>query len=75
MTDQHPIGMASMDEDGTIHLDLRAEGEAGEHGLALFSYAPSDPDYAMVLRHLGGLKPGEKKLVPPWPDEPAGTRG
>jgi hypothetical protein len=75
MTDERPIGTASMAEDGTIHLDLRAEGEAGEHGMALFSYPPSHPEYQMVLRHLGGLKPGEEKLVPPWPDEPAGARG
>ncbi len=69
MTDERPIGTASMSEDGTIHLDLRAEGAEGEHGMALFSYAPSHPEYQSVLRHLGGLKPGEEKLVPPWPSE------
>jgi hypothetical protein len=28
---------------------------------------PSDPHYEHMLRHLGGLEPGEAKPVPPWP--------
>jgi hypothetical protein len=69
MTDERPIGMASMKEDGTIVLDLRAESREGDVGAALFEYAPADPDYQSVLDHLGGLKPGESKLVPPWKDD------
>lgn len=30
---------------------------------------PSDPGYAALLAHLGGLKPGEEKNAPAWPDE------
>lgn len=40
-----PIGVATMKEDGTIILTLRAEGENGEVGDAIFSYAPDDMAY------------------------------
>ena len=51
------IGDATMEEDGTIRIRIRME----DHGLvgeALHRYKPSDPDYAKVLAHLPGLKPG-----------------
>ena len=67
--DDRPVGTATMREDGTIVLDLRAESPQGDIGPALFEYAPSDPDYQSVLAHLGGLKPGESKLVPPWEED------
>ncbi len=66
MTDS--IGTATMKEDGTIVLQLRAEAPDGTHGSSLFTYGPDDKDYASVLKHLGGLKPGESKPVPPWDD-------
>jgi hypothetical protein len=28
-------------------------------------YAPNDPHYAFIKRHLGGIAPGETKPVPP----------
>jgi hypothetical protein len=31
--------------------------------------SPSDPGYAALLTHLGGLKPGEEKNAPAWPDD------
>lgn len=67
MTDS--IGTATMTDDETLVLDLRAEGPGGERGDARFVYSKDDPDYAAVLTHLGGLRPGESKDVPPWPDE------
>jgi hypothetical protein len=66
------IGVATMQPDGTILLQLRAEGPGGLEGDALLTYPPADPDYANVLQHLGGLAPGQSKPVPPWPD--AGVR-
>jgi hypothetical protein len=57
------IGDAKMLDDGTIVLDLRHPAWAQK------KYAPSDPEYASVLKHLGGLRPGESKGVPPWPDD------
>jgi hypothetical protein len=61
------IGSARMEEDGTIVLELRAEGPKGLTGDALLTYPPGHPDYKIILRHLGGLKKGEIKRVPPWP--------
>jgi hypothetical protein len=61
-----PIGTATMRADGTIVLDLRAEGPGGAVGQGRLTYPPDHPQYAAVLRHLGGLRPGETKPVPPW---------
>jgi len=60
------IGQAAMTQDGTIVLDLRAEGPGGAHGDARLTYPPGHKDYQMILKHLGGLKPGEVKPVPPF---------
>jgi hypothetical protein len=62
------IGSATMDQDGTIVLLLRAEGPGHVRGDARLVYPPSHKDYRMVLDHIGGLKPGETRVVPPWPD-------
>jgi len=61
------IGSATMEEDGTIVLQLRAEGSEGPIGDALLRYPPNHPEYNNILRHLGGLKKGAVKQVPPWP--------
>ena len=63
------IGSATMKEDGTILLQLRAEGPGGVLGDALLTYTPGHPDYEKILEHVGGLRPGEEKPVPPWPEE------
>lgn len=63
------IGSAHMLPDGTIELLLRAEGPGGMRGDAKFTYPPSDPQYQMVLNHVGGLEPGATKSVPPWPEK------
>ncbi|WP_198370511.1 hypothetical protein [Roseomonas rosulenta] len=61
-----PIGTARMEPDGTIVLDLVAR-QGGTVGHGRLTYPPSHPDHAMILRHLGGLRPGEVKPVPPFP--------
>lgn len=63
-----PIGTAWMERDGTIVLQLRAEGPGGIVGDSMVRYPRSHREYDQVLRHLGGLKPGETKPVPPWPE-------
>jgi hypothetical protein len=35
----------------------------------MVKYPPGDPDYDKVLKHLGGLKPGDDKPVPPFPEK------
>lgn len=61
------IGVATMEADGTIVLQVRAV-EGGAVAEALFRYPKDHPEYAAVLKHLGGMRPGESKPVPPWPD-------
>ena len=67
--DASSIGSATMESDGTIVLQLRAEGP-GVRGDAQLRYPRDHKQYDSVLEHLGGLRPGESKPVPPWPDEP-----
>lgn len=62
------IGSAYLEADGTLVLILRAEGPGGIRGDSLLRYPPAHARYQDVLRHLGGLNPGEQKPVPPWPD-------
>lgn len=54
-----------MSEDRTIVLDLRAS-DGNAVGDARIIYKPGEPHYDEVLRHLGGLSPGEVKPVKPW---------
>ena len=65
------IGVATMSADGAITLQLRAEGAGGTVGDAVFVYKPGDPMYAEVKQHIGDIKPGETKPVPPWPSTPS----
>lgn len=66
---QKPIGDAKMNADGALHVWLRAEMPAGGgHGDSVMTISPGDKDYQKWLDHLGGMKPGDSKLVPPWPD-------
>ena len=62
------IGSATMRPDGVLELMLRAEGPGGMVGDSLVTYAPDDENYQKVLAHLGGLKVGEVKPVPPFDD-------
>ncbi len=61
------IGVATMSEDGTIRLQLVASG-SGAIGDAVLVYKPGDKMYDEVKKHIGGIRPGEEKPVPPWPD-------
>lgn len=64
------IGIATMMPDGTIVLQLRGQADDGTVAETQLVIKPGDPTYASTLQHLGGLKPGETKPVPPWPDDP-----
>jgi hypothetical protein len=65
------IGVATMSADGTITLQLRAEGAGGTMGDAVFVYRPGDRMYEEIKRHIGNIKPGETKPVPPWASPPS----
>ena len=60
------IGSATMTADGTVTLRLRAEERGGILGEGVLVYRPNSRYYKEVLDHIGGLKPGQTKTVPPW---------
>ena len=61
------IGTATMLDNGTIELRLIAR-DHGIIGHSTLRYPPEHKEYKEILRHVGGLKPGEVKSVPPWPE-------
>lgn len=61
------IGVAWLEKDGTLVLQLRAESPGGATGDALIMYKPTDKLYNKILQHIGPLRKGETKFVPPWP--------
>jgi hypothetical protein len=64
-TQVESIGVAHMEQDGTITLRMRSlpPGPIAEGTL---TYKPGDPKYEEIKKHLGGIAPGETKSVPPW---------
>ena len=62
------IGRATIDDNGTITLTLKAFGPNGETGTGQIIYPRSHEQYDMILNHIGGIKPGEKKSVAPFGD-------
>jgi hypothetical protein len=63
-----PIGQCWMEDDGTIVVDLRRTADGINISMPPRRYPPTDPHYDAVLKHVGPLRPGETKLVMPWPD-------
>jgi hypothetical protein len=61
------IGDARMTSDGTIIVNLRRTTD-GINVSGVVRYPVNDPHYQEVLDHLGGMIPGETKLVPAWDD-------
>ncbi len=60
-------GTAEMLSDGTITLRLRLNSD-GTTARDLLTYRVGDRAYDDVLRHLGGLRPGETRSFNPWKD-------
>ena len=58
-------GTATMLDDGTLslHLRLNSDGKPIDDTL---TYKTSDRAYDDILRHLGGLRPGDTKQFRPW---------
>lgn len=63
------IGTATMLKDRTIVLSLIYWfPEGGGHTTPTAArFNPRHPKYKEILRHLGGMSPGEVKGVKPWP--------
>lgn len=70
------VGSAHLGADEDLMLQLRATSEDGAIGDALIRIPKSDARYEPYIRHIGGLKKGQEKLVPPWGCQPnaAGLR-
>jgi hypothetical protein len=74
------VGVARMLDNGTILIGIRGPAVDGPLQ-AVLMVEPGDTNYQQIIDHLGGLKPGETKSIPPWPnqtpkepDKPAGSR-
>ncbi len=65
---QQSIGTATLQQDGTLILRLRAQGPGGERGDGVLRYPPGHPDRDALIRHVGGLAPGQTKPFPPMAD-------
>src|SRR5262249_34949624 len=66
------VGVATMLANGTILIGVGGDGP-GSRAQAVLEIHPGDSNYQMILDHVGGLKPGETKPIPPWPDQPSPT--
>jgi hypothetical protein len=60
------IGSAHLTKDGILEVMLRAEGDGGMVGDAFFAYKKGTPEYAEMMKHIGGLKRGQSKPVPAY---------
>jgi hypothetical protein len=60
------IGEATMLQDRSIQLKLRAELPNGAIGDGFIVLRPGDMNYESTIAHVGGLEPGQSKPVPPW---------
>lgn len=56
------VGVARMDKDGVIKAPIESTGASHAAGFMLLK--PGDKDYDMMIKHVGGLKPGESKPIP-----------
>ena len=62
------VGSAEMEKDGTLRLMLRTETADGMVGEMTMAVPRGDPRYAGFVAHLGGMKPGDAKPIPPFPE-------
>jgi len=60
-------GTATMRDDGSLTLHLRLDS-SGKQVDDTLTYKTTDRGYDDVLRHLGGLDPGDSKDFDPWKD-------
>jgi hypothetical protein len=59
------VGVADMAADGTITLHLKSLWPDAHEDSDL-TYAPDDPQYNEIKKHLGGIAPGQSKPIPPF---------
>jgi hypothetical protein len=59
------LGTAAMLDDGTLTLHLRLTSD-GRPISDYLTFRVGDRAYDSILRHLGGLRPGDTKQFRPW---------
>ncbi|MFY7855780.1 MAG: hypothetical protein ACOVQT_06550 [Rubrivivax sp.] len=59
------IGNATMRDDRSLELMLRAVHDDGSIAEMLLVLAPEDAEYAPTLQRLGPMQPGDSRLLPP----------
>ena len=69
-TEPQLIGTATMAPDHSIRLQLVSRECDGTLAHGDFVVQPNASNYAEILRHIGGLEPGQSKPVSPWPAPP-----
>jgi hypothetical protein len=63
------VGVATMLPNGTILVGVRGPDADGQLQ-AVLMVEPGDSTYQPIIEHIGGLKPGETKSIPPWDTPP-----
>ena len=61
------VGSAYMQPDGTLEMSLRTETQDGTIGEAFLVIPQGRSALRDMVKHLGGIKPGEGKPIPPFP--------
>jgi hypothetical protein len=67
-TPKDSIGVATMKDDGTIVLRLKAKSPHGAVGEGILIYPPTHPQYQDILSHIGPIRKGQTVPVKPWPN-------
>jgi hypothetical protein len=67
------IGVATMLPNGIILIGVGG-GTDLDRARAVLMVEPGDSNYESIIEHVGGLKPGETKPIPPWPNQPPPRR-
>ena len=62
------IGLATIDSEGTITVQARSEQEDGTIAHSQFEYVLTHVEYSSIKNHIGELKVGQWKRIPPWND-------
>jgi hypothetical protein len=64
------IGTVFMRPDLSLSIRLRSVQCDGELAEGILDIKPGEPNYQVVIDHVGGLLPNETKPVPAWPTRP-----
>jgi hypothetical protein len=64
------IGTVFMRPDLSLSIRLRSVQCDGTLAEGILDLKPGEPNYQVVIDHVGGLQPNETKSVPAWPTRP-----